>query len=109
MSGEEGRPAPVARKGGTLIIRDVTGLQTHPASDHARVINSCRDGHEEVIEVRYGGFSRNPRSNSTIAPPIRFCGGSVSGMRMRAALPSFSTCVPIAARWVIEALPGQGA
>jgi hypothetical protein len=49
------QPAPVPSgptKRGTLTIRDMTGLPTHPATGRHRVVNSCRGGHEEVIEVR---------------------------------------------------------
>jgi hypothetical protein len=41
--------APVKR--GNLITRNMTGIPTHPTTGRHRVVNSCRSGHHEVIEV----------------------------------------------------------
>jgi hypothetical protein len=37
--------------GTKLRIRNMTGVPTHPATGKHRVVNLCRSGHEEVIEV----------------------------------------------------------
>jgi hypothetical protein len=82
MSDEPGKdpswwPAPGATvKRGNLTVRNMTGIPTLPATGKHRVVNRCRAGHEETIEVH--------SDNELIAAmtaACRVCGGMVSVKR----------------------------
>lgn len=59
-----------------LRIRNVTDLPTHAATGKHRVINSCRGGHEEVIEVHTRG-----ELTAAMTAACRVCGGLVNVSR----------------------------
>lgn len=79
MSGEQPAKDTSAPGGstkrGTLRTRDVTGLACWPATGKHRVINSCRLGHSETIEVttQAGWIAAMTAPCSVVMPDGRAC------------------------------------
>lgn len=70
-------PAPGETvKRGNLTITNMTGVAQWPATGTHRVVNRCRSGHEEVIEVH----SDNELIEAMTAA-CRVCGGMVNVSR----------------------------
>jgi hypothetical protein len=61
---------------GNLRITNMTGIPTHAATGTHRVVNRCRAGHEEIIEVH----SDNELIEAMTAA-CRVCGGMVNVSR----------------------------
>jgi hypothetical protein len=77
-------PAPgTTVKRGNLTIHNETGLERWPATGTHRVVNSCRAGHEETIEVttQAGLIAAMTAGCRVVTPDGRVCGALVNCSR----------------------------
>jgi hypothetical protein len=77
-------PAPgTTVRRGNLTIRNMTGVPTYPATGTHRVVNRCRAGHEETIEVttQAGLIAAMTAGCRVVTPDGRVCGALVNCSR----------------------------